>query len=121
MNWEEYIGMLQSEQTVLDRINLYMDDFKWLAVPPIIKSSILILEKMLASQGKRNVIVFPEKSQSSIIFAIMKTIYNITVGKIKTTYDPCSFRVGQRFKIKNSVVEFQKIDFHIDNFLMIQM
>ena len=65
-----------------------------IAVPPIIRASIFMLDKMLENQGKYQVIVFPEKAQSTFIFSIVYLIHNIIDGKIKQKYDPHSFVSG---------------------------
>lgn len=65
-----------------------------------------MLDKMIEKQGTRNLLVFPEKYQSSFIFTIIKLLHNISSGKIKSSYDPFQFSPGERLKVGNAIVEY---------------
>lgn len=109
MEWKEYLKGIITEPSCLDNISMSFSGEEPVCIPPVIKASILMLEKMMAAQGVHNVIVFPERIQSSFIFAISKLIHSITSGKIKKTYDPYNFAPGQKLKIKNNIMEFLRI------------
>lgn len=111
LEWNEYIQSLLEEVSVFDSISLTISgELEATCVPPIIKTSILMLDRMIAAQGQYNIFVFPEKAQSAFIFALLKTIHNIVAGKIQKTYNPYSFKKGQKLKIKNSAMEFDRIE-----------
>lgn len=113
MEWSDYLKKLIEDENNFDGITLSLDGgANVIAVPPIIRASIFMLDKMLENQGKYQVIVFPEKAQSTFIFSIVYLIHNIIDGKIKQKYDPHSFVSGEKLKIGNAVVEFVCFEFH---------
>ena len=57
--------------------------------------------------SRHNVFVFPDTTGVVYEFLIAKTIFNITVGRIKYSYDPHQFKRGQKLKYKESVVVFE--------------
>lgn len=106
MEWKEYIDLVISSQTALDGISLHFDNLE-MVLSPVVKASILMLEDMIVSQGKRNIFVFPDMKQFSQEFLLAKVIYNITAGKIKMSYDPYTFTKGQKLKYKDCIVVFE--------------
>lgn len=110
MNWDDYVREILRKPSCIDNIVLSLENGTQINVPPIIKTSILILEQISNTQGINNVIVFPEKTLTSFIFVIMKTIYNIETGKIEYCYDPYRFTKGQKLKFENCVMEFDGIE-----------
>ncbi len=109
MNWDDYVRELVRRPSYLDNIVLSLGDDTHIHVPPIIKASVFILEQ-INNHNVHNVIVFPERIQTSFIFTIMKTIYNIKTGKISYCYDPYGFTKGQKLKFENCVMEFDTIE-----------
>ena len=113
LEWDEYVEKLLQSESVFDGINLSFDeDINSVSVPPIIKSSILMLDKMVLHQGQYNIMVFPEGVQSIFIFTLMKVLHNITKGKIERSYDPSDFQIGEKLKFGNAVVEYLGIEDH---------
>lgn len=111
MEWQHYVSQLLANTAKFDGINLSLDDSETvLEVPPIIKASILMLDKMLEHQGPFNILVFPERIQSIFIFTIVKLLYNISEGRIDHGYDPSSFKKGDRLRFEGTVVEFDSIE-----------
>lgn len=110
MNWDDYIREILKKPSCFDNVVLSLGNDAQIDVPPIIKASIYILESIIKTQGIHNVIVFPERIQSSFVFSIMKIIYNIATGKIGYSYDPSRFTKGQKLKFENCVVEFESIE-----------
>ena len=107
MEWNEYISYLLSTGENFDKLSISLDEgLTETEIPPIIKTSIYMLERMVEKQGKYNVLVFPEKVQSIFIFILMKLFHNISSGKIETNYDPTGFKPGEKLKIGNAVVEY---------------
>ena len=105
--WKEYISQLLELSTEFDDITISLDEgLIYSEIPPIIRASISMLDKMLEHQGKLNLLVFPERVQSVFIFAFMKLYHNISQGKIKTKYDPTGFVVGEKLKVGNAIVEY---------------
>ena len=110
LEWQEYVSHILAGSTSFDGISLSFDDSEQgFNVPPIIKASILMLDKMLQHQGPFNIMVFPERIQSIFIFTIVKLLYNISEGRIDHGYDPTSFKKGDRLRFESAVVEFDSI------------
>lgn len=107
MEWKEYINLVISSQTELDGISLGFGNTETV-LSPVVKASILMLEDMIASQGKKNIFVFPDIARFSHEFLMATVIYNITAGKIKMLYDPYRFERGQKLKYMNCIVEFDE-------------
>lgn len=108
LKWSEYINSVSQKEDYLKGLTL---EYKGNSTefPELIRTSVLLLEKMLKHQGIYNVFVFPEIIETAFMFAIAKLIFNIESGKITGTYDPYSFVEGQKLKLGNSVVRFEKI------------
>ena len=57
MDWSEYIAQILARNSSFDGISLsFGDDRKPIGVPPLIKSSVLMLDRMLECQGKFNIL-----------------------------------------------------------------
>lgn len=111
MEWNDYIKKLLSGVSNLDGIRLSMsEDATPITIPPIVKASIQILDKIAEHQGNFNILVFPERIQSIFIFTLIKLIYNISDGRIGRNYDPEKFKKGEHLKLGKAVVEFERID-----------
>lgn len=108
MRWSEYIESVSKEGTFLKGLTLEYKEGKT-EFPELIRTRVLLLEKMLKHQGIYNVFVFPEINETAFLFTIAKLIFNIESGKITGTYDPYSFAEGQKLKLGNSIVRFGKI------------
>ena len=107
MEWSEYISYLLSYGKDLENLTISLDEgHTETEIPPLIRVSIIMLDKMIERQGQRNVIVFPEHIQSVFIFTLMKLFHNILLGKIQSNYDPTDFTVGEKLKVGNAVVEY---------------
>lgn len=111
LEWHEYVEQLLQSESVFDGISLsFGENQDDTGVPPIIKSSILMLDKMIKHQGQYNIIIFPERVQSIFIFTLMKLLHNIAQGKIESLYDPAAFHPGEKLKLGNAVVEFMGLE-----------
>lgn len=111
MEWNEYLGSILGEHTVLDTLSFdLVGEHHSAVIPPIIKASILMLDRITAAQGNRNILVFPERTQSAFMFALIKSIHNIAQGETEKTYNPYKFKKGQKLKFKNCVMEFDRVD-----------
>lgn len=107
MKWNDYIQQLLSQESSFDGITLSMNDGNSpIGVPPMIKASILMLDKMVEHQGPFNILVFPERIQSIFIFTLVKLLYNISEGRIDKNYDPEKFQPGEKLRFGKAVVEF---------------
>lgn len=105
--WDEYLEKLISVPDVMDEIALSYDGGNTnISVPAIIKCSILILDKMDQNQGKRHVLVFPERERTALTFSLVNAIHNIETGKIEKKYSVEDFVPGDKLKLGNAVVEF---------------
>lgn len=110
LDWNEYIEHLLSRESSFDGISLSLgDSANPVGVPPIIKASVLMLDRMLECQGKFNILVFPERIQSIFIFTLVKLLYNISEGRIERDYDPEKFQSGEHLKLGKAVVEFMYV------------
>lgn len=107
LSWNEYIEELLSTPTVLDNMSLQYGD-NAIAVSPIVKASIQMLESMIETEGRHNVFVFPEIKELLYEFVLSKIVFNVAAGKINITYDPHTFKPGQKLKYKNCVIEFDR-------------
>ena len=107
LSWNEYIEELLSTPTVLDNMSLKYGDNS-IAISPIVKASIQMLESMIDTEGRHNVFVFPEIKELIYEFVLSKIVFNVAAGKINITYDPHTFKSGQKLKYKNCVVEFDR-------------
>lgn len=111
LEWHEYVEQLLQSESVFDGISLsFGENQDDTGIPPIILSSILMLDKMIQHQGKYNIIVFPERVQSIFIFTLIKLLHNISEGKIERNYDPSSFIRGEKLKFGNAIMEFIEIE-----------
>lgn len=110
MEWQEYISRILADSASFDGIRLSFGEAEEFAVPPIIKASVLMLDKMLEHQGQFNILVFPERIQSIFIFTLVKLLYNISEGRIDHGYDPASFKKGDRLRFESAVVEFDSVE-----------
>lgn len=111
LEWHDFVEQLLSEESSFDGISLSFDGTAHsVGVPPIIKASVLMLDKMITHQGKFNILVFPERIQSIFIFTLIKLLHNIAEGKIERAYDPEAFKPGEKLKLGNAVVEFVGIE-----------
>ena len=107
MEWQEYISQMLSNKSVFDGITLSIDNSDTpVSVPPIIKSSILMLDLMQEHQGLFNILVFPERIQSIFIFTLAKLLYNISEGRIESNYNPDTFIPGEKLRFGKAVAEF---------------
>ncbi len=107
LSWNEYIEELLSTPTVLDNMSL-RNNGNAIAVSPIVKASIQMLESMIETEGYHNVFVFPEIKELLYEFVLAKIIFNVAAGKINITYDPHMFKPGQKLKYKTCIVEFDR-------------
>lgn len=111
ISWDEYLKQLLLNKASIDDICFSFNSEKnALGFPPIIKSSILILDKMIEKQGLHNIIVFPERRQSIFFFTIARLLHNIFEERIAGHYDPSAFEIGEKVKIGKAVAEFQGIE-----------
>ncbi|MDD5791436.1 MAG: DrmE family protein [Erysipelotrichaceae bacterium] len=120
VEWNDYLNHLLSSESDFDNITISLDeDESSTGIPPIIKASISMLDKMIENQGNRNLLVFPEKTQSIFIFTLMKLFHNIASGRIKGTYDPTKFTIGEKIKVGNTIVEYRGIEARNDHLCLI--
>ncbi len=111
MEWQDYVSKLLDKHCSFDEVSLsFGEDGESVGVPPIIKASIMMLDRMLEHQGKFNIIVFPERIQSIFIFTLVKLLHNISEGRIERRYDPEKFHPGDKLRLGKAVVEFMRIE-----------
>lgn len=111
MTWEEYVKSIVNMPSCLDNLTFSLGDENLeFFVPPIIKSSILLNEKISDVNKNRNLFVFPETNQTANMFAVLNVVYDIAEGRTTKSYDPYSFIKGQRLKYKGCVFEFDSIE-----------
>ena len=87
MRWEEYIAQVLATNTAFDGLSL-SNAGEAMSISPIVKASVLMLEDELNGDSRHNVFVYPDTTGLVYEFLIAKTIFNITVGRIKCSYDP---------------------------------
>lgn len=107
LEWNEYVEQILTRESSFDGVKLSIGDtHESIGVPPMIKASILMLDRMMECQGKNNILVFPERIQSIFIFTLVKLLYNISEGRIERAYDPTAFQPGEKLRFGKAVVEF---------------
>lgn len=105
--WNDYLNELIQVPDTIDGIDVSYDEGKnKSSIPAIVKSSILMLDKMMQTQGHRHIIVFPERENTVLLFSLMRAIHNISTGRIEKKYTVDDFKVGDKLKLGNAVVEF---------------
>ncbi len=113
LEWGDYIKMLLNQKCSFDNISLSLKgEMETSVIPPIIKASVLMLDRMISTQGKYNIFVFPEKIQSLLIFTLITLLHNINEGRIQKAYNPESFVKGEKLKFQNCIIAFNRIDIH---------
>lgn len=111
IEWKEYIEELLLKPDSMDDITFSFDGGKTIvSVPPIVKISIIILDKMLENQGIRQIIVFPERKQTTFVFTLTKVIHNILIGIVEKDYAPENFIPREKLKLGNAVVEYLGVE-----------
>lgn len=115
LEWKEYVKQLILNEHDFDNISISLDGSVKNDVPPIVKVSITMLDKMIEHQGPLNCLVFPEKVDTGFIFALMKLFHSIITGKLKSTYDPSCFKIGEKLKVGNAIVEYLGTEFRDRN------
>ena len=91
------------------KIELSDEQFRF-HLPSIIRITLGLLDRFIAMDAKRLVIVLPEGNLSPFLLLTFKIVSDILEGRIKSMYDPYAFRKGQKLKCGNCVVEFDRID-----------
>ena len=117
MKWREFIDHLidMTHKLKYGRLELSLDGgISTTGIPPIIKSSMMMLDKMQQNQGRLNIFVFPERIQSIFIFTIVKLLHNISTGRIDGAYNPEEFTLGEHLRIGDAVVEFLGFEVYKD-------
>ena len=107
MEWESYVQGLLAEKDALDELEVSLDAGKsHTDFPPVIRASVRILDRILEDGGRLNLFVFPEKQQMLFLFMLAKVIHNLTGGKIGFSYDPSQFKLGEKVKLGNAILEY---------------
>ena len=111
MEWEDYVGQILRNKQDIDSLRISLcDGTIYNRIPPIVRASISMLDKMVEKQGLFNIFVFPEKIESIFTFVLAKLYHNIVSGKIKSNYDPTGFEIGEKLKVGNAVVEYRGVE-----------
>ncbi len=117
LKWREFIDHLidMTHKLKYGRLELSLDGgISTTGIPPIIKSSMMMLDKMQQNQGRLNIFVFPERVQSIFMFTIVKLLHNISTGRIDGSYNPEDFAPGEHLRIGDAVVEFLGFEVYKD-------
>lgn len=111
IKWEEYIKQLITEPDSVDGVSISFDEGKTVtSIPPIVKVSVLMLDKMIEKQGNKQMFVFPERQQTALSLVLVRVIRNIFMGKIGVEYNPEAFCPQDKLKLGNAVVEFLRVE-----------
>lgn len=111
IKWEEYIKQLITEPDSIDGVSISFDEGKTVTpISPIVKVSVLMLDKMIEKQGNKQMFVFPERQQTALSLALVRVIRNIFMGKIGVEYNPEAFCPQDKLKLGNAVVEFLRVE-----------
>ena len=112
LNWTSYVKSQLDESNFLSNLKITHSNNanESLSVPPIVRLSIDLMNRLFDADASHVAVVFPEKTQTMLLLAIFKVISDIMSGEAERTYDPSSFKKGQKLKCKNCVVEFDRVD-----------
>ncbi|HZK53737.1 MAG TPA: DrmE family protein [Desulfosporosinus sp.] len=112
MDWKSYVKHELEKRNSLSDLKITFGDNtnECVSTPPIIKMSIELLNMFIKANEKRVIMVFPEKSLSTFLLAVLKVIYDIFDGEVEKSYNPDTFIKGQKLKCGNCVVEFDRVD-----------
>lgn len=112
MNWTEVISYKKGKKSVLDLVEIEDSEKvgKKSVVHPLISLTISIIEKMLESGEKKQVIVLPEREAAGFIIAVLLNINRIIDRNSESNYNPYDFEKGQLLKYENCIVEFAGIE-----------
>ena len=84
MNWDDYVKNLLASSDEFEELELFLkEDLGMKAIPPIVKASVLMLDKLPKTQSGRSVFVFPERFLSGFIFVILKPFMTSCKGQLK--------------------------------------
>lgn len=111
IKWEEYIQQLMIEPDNIDGVSISFDEGKTAtSISPIVKVSVLMLDRMIEKQGNKQMFVFPERQQTALSLVLVRVIRNIFMGKIGVEYNPETFCPQDKLKLGNAVVEFLGVE-----------
>lgn len=112
LDWTSYVKSQLDESNFLSNLKITLSNnaSESLSVPPIVRLSINLINRLIDANERHVVVVFPEKTQTLLLLAIFKVISDIMSGQAEMTYDPSSFKQGQKLKCENCVVEFERVD-----------
>jgi hypothetical protein len=111
MKWNDYLEELLDFRYEFDDLQIAFDDTREeFNIPNIIKSTVLLVDKNIDAGMNRNIVIFPERKYSSLLYALIKVSQNIIVGKINTSYNLNNFVKGQKLRYKKGIVEFDSIE-----------
>lgn len=109
MLWDDIVKNIIGKKTVLDKVKISTYEEIQSEIPPLIKASVLLTDKLLSSND-RIVLVFPEQKLCSYYYVVARTLLHIAEGKIKKDYDPRRFIPGEKLKFNNKVMQFVGIE-----------
>ena len=75
-----------------------------------------MLDNVMANKGIYNILVFPEVAHTLKEFLISKVIFDISIGNIRTLYNPQNWQNGQILKFEGCFVEFDRTQTEKDGF-----
>lgn len=108
MDWTTYLNTILDQDNILKDISLNFNRTET-PVPNIVRASVLLLEQNAPNSKDRNIVVFPEGKETAYLFMITRLMKSILTEEINFSYDPTQFKLGDKLKIGNSVVEFRGI------------
>ncbi|MCR5448345.1 MAG: DrmE family protein [Solobacterium sp.] len=111
MNWNESLKSILDQHTPIDNVTLSFDNVET-RVSPIVKASLVMLAKLSTEGKNNNIFVFPEIAKTGFEFVIAKTVMDILAGRIDSTYDPHSFKKGQKLRYEDCIVVFEEVADH---------
>lgn len=109
MDWPGYVNEVIGNKSTYQGLEIHISGSNF-PVPPILIMSLDLIDHLLASGEKHLAMVFPQIGQVSLLLSLLKILQDVHKGKVTNTYDPASFKKGQKLKCKNCTVEFDRID-----------
>ena len=112
MDWGYYVREQLEKNSCLKNIEMTINN-NVINVPNIINISIDLINRSISSKGNM-VIVFPEQIYSIFLTVILKVVVDILEENINKTYDVELFKKGQKLKLQNAIVEFDRVEIEKD-------
>ena len=111
LTWADCINDMLRQDTFVDGMQLQEAGHGWpCPVPPLIKASLLMLSRMKSGGGRLNAFVFPERTQTAFLLALLMVLQEISEKQIGGQYDPHQFVPDEHLQFDGHTVAFVRME-----------